>query len=145
MLDWSRLQRGVIKFEPENIALRTLVDFNIQLNRANTSIKQIKINNEVPEELNVFADRQMLSTVIRNLISNSVKFSYKESNIDIFAEETESEVIVSIKDYGIGMSQELLDISLNLTPDIARRHRRREKFWFGLILCKNLLSITRAK
>jgi len=77
LLDWSRLQRGVIKFEPENIALRTLVDFNIQLNRANTSIKQIKINNEVPEELNVFADRQMLSTVIRNLISNSVKFSYK--------------------------------------------------------------------
>ena len=93
-------------FAPEKIDLNTLIKATIDLFTELTEIKQIKILTNVPESIVVFADKNMLMTVFRNLISNALKFSNHGKNIYIFIVKYEKEYIITIKDEGIGMKPE---------------------------------------
>jgi signal transduction histidine kinase len=106
LLDWSRSQTGLLKFNPENINLRNLIDEHILNLEQISSNKEIKIHSEVKDDLFIYGDKNMIKTILRNLLSNAVKYSYRSGKVIVCASVNDKEVIISVKDNGIGIPEE---------------------------------------
>jgi PAS domain S-box-containing protein len=109
LLDWSRSQTGLLKINSEKVNLRILIDENICALQLPAVNKQIEIYNEVTEDIFVFADKNMINTILRNLLSNALKFTYKCGNVTVRKEISDHEVTVSVKDNGIGIPEDKID------------------------------------
>ena len=141
LLQWSRSQTGSVPFEPKYIALKKIVDNTIDLLMMNIENKKIKIYIKIEEQCTVFADENMISTVIRNLVSNAIKFSNPEGSITIRTETKEKEVEVSIIDTGVGMKQEDKDKLFRIDLHHTTPGTSDEKgSGLGLILCKEFVE-----
>lgn len=103
LLDWSRSQTGLLKINNENINLRTMIDENISALQLAISKKEIKIYSRVNEDIPIFADKNMINTILRNILSNAVKFTHRTGQINISVNKTHDLIIVSVKDSGIGI------------------------------------------
>lgn len=103
---WSKLQSKEIRPEFEFCEVKILIQSNIRLIAASLIRKRIELNEIVGDNLFVYADYKMLDTILRNLISNAVKFSYTDSVINISAQRKENFVEIQIEDNGIGMTEE---------------------------------------
>ena len=141
LLTWSRSQRGKIEFNPSSFDLFKLIEVNLNLHKLSAESKGIMIINEVHENLQAYGDREMINTVVRNLINNAVKYSTKGGKITINAEENNGHYIVSIKDQGVGISEE----------DLAKLFRLDDKYkskgtagetgtGLGLVICKEFIE-----
>jgi signal transduction histidine kinase/Tfp pilus assembly protein PilF len=106
LLHWSRLEGGESNYHPEEVKLNTLVSNCLSLYDENVKKKNIRIVREIDGTILCFADKIMMETVFRNLISNAIKFSNPEGNITIRLEEADGMVLFRIADQGIGMSEE---------------------------------------
>ncbi len=141
MLLWSRTQKGNIDFNPEKINLFLTINETCELLKQSAENKLIKIINEVPENVFVEADNNMLSTIFRNLISNAIKFTYKNGNIILEAQKNHQFIEITIKDSGIGISKEiqlkLFDISENISTEGTGNETGTG---LGLILCKEFVE-----
>ena len=142
LLEWSKMQRGKISFEPQPLFLKSSLTKSIELMMDTATKKGIDLRINIPDHTVVFSDIHMLETIIRNLISNALKFSFKGSVIEISAEKTEDEMVrVTIKDKGIGMNPELLNKLFTLTENINRKGTEGEpSTGLGLILCKEFVE-----
>jgi signal transduction histidine kinase len=107
LLAWSRQQTGKIVFAPEKFDLSELINKNVKIAEQQAGIKNIKLSAVLPENLSVFADENMIDTVIRNLISNAIKFTAGGGQIDISAWTSDENAFVAVKDSGVGMSEEV--------------------------------------
>jgi signal transduction histidine kinase/DNA-binding NarL/FixJ family response regulator len=101
LLDWSRSQTGLIKFNPEQINLRKLIDSNIDDLKLYITNKSITLTSEITEDVYIFADENMINTVLRNLLSNAVKFTHRNGTVNVRMISNDAEVIVCVKDNGI--------------------------------------------
>ncbi|HAQ18875.1 MAG TPA: hypothetical protein DCR40_06520, partial [Prolixibacteraceae bacterium] len=109
LLEWSQIQKGEIPFKPEFVQLNGLVDESIEMVLESAKTKEIEIVNYIPAGLEVFADNNMLHTMIRNLVSNAVKFTPKGGTVIVSAKPTDNKnVEITIQDTGIGMNQEMV-------------------------------------
>jgi len=141
LLNWSLMQRGKTDYEPVVCNLANLVDENIQLVQSSAVPKNISLNYDIPENLEVSADKSMLSTILRNLLTNAVKFSQTKGSIIISARQQESMVLVSVEDKGIGMDQELLSRIFTLDKRSSRKGTAQELgTGLGLILCREFIK-----
>lgn len=142
LLTWSRLQRGAIERHPEQIPLYEMVDLSVNLFTTNAEQKNIELQNNITDNLVIYADKQMFLTVIRNLISNALKFTEHGGEIRLTAHQQNGQVILAVADTGIGIPQEA----------IPRLFRIDEKYYqngtdgeegtgLGLILCKDLVQL----
>ena len=109
LLDWSRSQTGLLKINPERVNLRILIDENISILKLPAANKEIKISNEIKEDVFIIADKNMINTVLRNLLSNALKFTFKSGKVILSTRITTDEVIVSVKDTGIGIPEDKID------------------------------------
>jgi signal transduction histidine kinase len=109
LLQWARTQTDKIKFYPENIDLSELIESNIKFHKVSALKKKIKLESKVPANTVVYADSNMINTVLRNLISNAIKFTDTDGKITISADSTEDMVNVSVTDTGIGIDPETID------------------------------------
>ncbi len=141
LLDWSRTQSDKIKTIPEEINLNKIIQ-RVILNLKNTaSIKNIKINVDPFKDTIVFVDENMLRTVLRNLLNNAIKFSYKNDKINITTVETPDKIIISIKDYGTGISKDEIEQILNKDINFTKPGTEYEKgTGLGLIICKEFIQ-----
>ncbi|HMA66098.1 MAG TPA: HAMP domain-containing sensor histidine kinase, partial [Chitinispirillaceae bacterium] len=103
LLDWSRSQTGMLKIKTEQFNLKNLIDENILNLELFSSNKEIEILSEIDSGIHVIADKNMINTVLRNLLSNALKFSHRYSKVFIRAFEDNDSVIVSVKDQGVGI------------------------------------------
>jgi len=142
LLAWSRLQLGKISFEPGACFARKLVDEAVEIIRGQARAKDISITSDVPRKLKVMADPRMVDTVLRNLLTNAIKFSHRGGKIQVNAISTAtSRVLFQVVDEGIGMTQkqvdQLFDVGMNFksfgTEDEVGTG-------LGLLLCKELLE-----
>jgi len=142
LLEWSKMQRGVISFDPQPMFLKSSLTKSIELMKDIANKKRIGIKISIPEHNVVFADIHMLETIIRNLISNALKFSFKGGDIEISAEKTENDMVrIVVKDNGIGMKPELLNKLFTLTENTNRKGTEGEpSTGLGLILCKEFVE-----
>lgn len=110
LLEWSRSQQGEIKYKPETIYLSDIVKHVETLLNESAKNKGIRINNNIEADLKVFCDVNMVQTVLRNLVSNAIKYTHKGGVVTIKTSSVDEErAIVSISDTGIGMSEKLME------------------------------------
>jgi PAS domain S-box-containing protein len=142
LLQWARMQQGLIPFEPEIIKLNPIVIESITLMMEPAKNKGIDLTYDIPPEINVLADRNMLQTVIRNMISNAVKFTPKGGKISISTKVTEDKSVeISIKDTGIGMNHAMIGNLFSLDVKTNRKGTEGEpSSGLGLLLCKEFVE-----
>jgi len=141
LLTWSRSQSKKITFERVEFNLSKLIEINVNLNKMAAEKKGIKLNSVYDDELPVYADREMISTVIRNLINNAVKFSSNGDEIKVNAVNEDDKVRVFVKDQGIGISEENIQKLFKIDKKFKSNGTSGEKgTGLGLILCKEFVE-----
>lgn len=141
LLEWSRLHTGRMEVEKTIINLKQLSNEAINLLIDNATAKQIKLINNITEDLNVSADKYMIDTVLRNLISNSIKFTDPGGKITLSASALGNAAEVIVEDNGIGISKENQDKIFRIDAQYRRDGTANEKgTGLGLILCKEFIE-----
>ncbi len=142
LLHWARMQQGLISFNPEVLQLFSLVDECITMELEFAKSKKIEISVDIPTGLTVFADSNILQTIIRNFISNSIKFTRKGGKINLSAKlKDEKSVEISISDSGIGMSRTMIDNLFQIDVQVNRKGTQGEpSSGLGLLLCKEFIA-----
>jgi PAS domain S-box-containing protein len=141
LLEWSRAQTGSLKLKPEKIKVRELVDSNLLLHRAKAESKKIEVRVQELTQHDVLADKYMTETVIRNLISNALKFTDIGGIIKVNIGENNGDVYCSIQDNGIGISNENQDKLFRIDTNYNRLGTQDETgTGLGLILCKEFVE-----
>ncbi len=106
LLQWARLQMGRMEFQPQPLNLGPVAEETVDLLYDIAQAKQIVLNNRITDEMTVYADQNMVNTVIRNLTNNALKFTPTGGAVTISAEAGDEFVTVSIEDTGVGMSDD---------------------------------------
>ncbi len=142
LLEWSLMQRGMRRFKPESFILLNTITTIIELARDAADKKMIKISYDIPENMIVLADIQMIESLMRNLVFNAIKFTHKNGNITIAAKPIlDNFVEVSIKDTGIGMKKNMIDNLFHIDKQTNRKGTEGEpSTGLGLILCKDIIE-----
>ena len=142
LLEWSRMERGLIPFSPEICFLRPRVDESLNAILETAKAKNIGINIEIPEGMTVYADKYMLGSLFHNLVFNSVKFTQAGGMVTVSAKPlTNSWVEISIKDSGIGMDQKMIDNLFNLDINTNRKGTNGElSSGLGLHICRDIVE-----
>ena len=141
LLDWSRLQINNFNMVLEKISLHEELDKTIESLSLTAQEKKIKLVNLIPENIKVYADKNMLQLVLRNLIINSIKFSYPDSEVKISAKQKEEFVEIVVADKGIGISENDYDKIFRIDIHYSTSGTSDEKgTGLGLILCKEIIQ-----
>jgi signal transduction histidine kinase len=141
LLEWARSQTGMIKFEPVDIEMVNFIEEIVSMFNEISSKKSVTILTETPRTLHVSADAHMIGSVIRNLISNAVKFSTRGGKIVVRAGADASEILISVKDSGIGISESRLNSLFRPETNNATPGTDNEMgTGLGLILCKEFVE-----
>jgi len=107
LLNWASIQMNSIKISPRSIVLNELVEENINVLNDIAFDKNIKLLNETERSTKVWADYEMLNTVIRNLISNGIKFTNSNGSVKVTSKHQNGNVEIYVSDNGIGMAPEV--------------------------------------
>lgn len=141
LLDWSTSQMGDIKFKPELLNLLSLIKENVELVKSKIDFKKITLEVLVSTDINVFADENMLHTVIRNIITNSVKFTNEGGRIVISSKVDGDFCYLSIADNGVGISEERVKKLFRIDKDVVTPGTHNERgSGLGLILSKEFIE-----
>jgi signal transduction histidine kinase len=108
LLEWFRSQREDMALRPQSLELGEVVEECCQMLLITSEAKQISVNNRIGSGIRVYADREVLGLIIRNLVSNAIKFTGLGGEIDVFAQLSGDVVTVSVRDNGVGMGEEQL-------------------------------------
>lgn len=141
LLDWSQVQTGMIEYSPKKVALNTLIKENIELN-LNTAInKNIELSFESNELIEVEADKNMVDTIVRNLLTNAIKFTSKNGEIRIKMKRYPEKVEISIKDSGIGIPDNIKEKLFKINGKVTQRGTENESgTGLGLLLCSEFIK-----
>jgi len=143
LLQWSRVQTGRIEYNPIKFDLSNLVNDVVALFQVMAARKKINLLNEVEENYQIIADKFMIDTVLRNLVSNAIKFTHQSGEIKICANENISKgnLQISVSDSGLGIKEEILQKLFKIDENITTRGTEKEKgTGIGLILCKEFIE-----
>lgn len=141
LLTWSRSQRGKISFTPELYNLNYIVDNCITNNMQSASNKSINIKTEFNHQSEIQIDANMISTVIRNLISNAVKFTPNHGEIKIKTSETPDTIAIAVSDTGIGIDANTIKKLFRIDTQVTTLGTNNEAgTGLGLILCKEFID-----
>jgi signal transduction histidine kinase len=141
LLTWSRLQRGAIEWRPQAVNLQNAVERTMRLLASNAEQKEIELRNTIAGGMTGYADVKMLDTVIRNLLSNALKFTHPGGSVTISAKEHEELLTVSVADTGIGIGQKYLPKLFRIDSKFTRSGTAKERgTGLGLILCKEFVE-----
>ncbi len=141
LLDWSAVQMGRGERKKELFSLARVISEIVTAHTDDANTKNITIQYECPEEISAFADKFAIQTVLRNLVSNAVKFTHAEGTIRIIAEIKDSFAIISVIDNGTGIAKEKQDKMFRIDAVGSSPGTAGEKgTGFGLLLCKDLVQ-----
>lgn len=141
LLTWSRLQRGAMPYAPELFALRDIVEDTRDLFASKADQKQIALQGDIPAVIQVYADYQMVNTVLRNLVSNALKFTPTGGRISISATVRDARVHVAVTDTGVGIAADDLAKLFRLDAQYTHVGTDGETgTGLGLSLCKDLVE-----
>lgn len=146
LLTWSRIQRGMLEYRPQQIQIEEIIERNINLFTANAKQKQLLLTSSLQGNMLAYADCNMVDTVVRNLISNALKFTHEGGTIEVSVRQVEQYLEVSVSDTGIGIDQVHLPKLFKIETKYKRLGTARERgTGLGLILCKELVETNAGK
>jgi signal transduction histidine kinase len=141
LVEWARIKYASEAFSPKKIALASYVMKVFDLLNDSINLKSIHIKNEIYEDITVFADEKMVLSILQNLISNAIKHSRMNGEIHISAKRIEKDIIVEIRDNGIGMSKTILNKLFTPQMELLSKERDEDKgAGIGLLLVKGFLE-----
>jgi len=142
LLQWSRMQQGAISFRPQSLLLSSVTHDNMGWLTQSAQEKEISLAINIPKDMSVVADVNMLQTVIRNLVSNAIKFTPKGGSVTLSARDARDNIEISVKDSGIGMNEEIQSNLFKLKTAIGRSGTEGEpSTGLGLMICKELVEL----
>lgn len=146
LLDWSRLQRGVIKPEFNDFDLSTIIKDVTEGLELRLSSKNISINNHATPGLTAHSDILMTETVIRNIMTNAVKYTPEGGSVEIITEAQGENIMITIKDTGLGMDKATQDTLFNLVEIKSTPGTSGEKgTGLGLLVCKEFVNLMKGE
>jgi len=146
LLEWAKIQKGIIKINKEKSNLNLLVDEQVKYLILLAQKKSITIEINIDKELTVKTDVYVITTVLRNLINNAIKFTPNDVLIKIEAQVKNDEVLLMVRDNGIGIPKEMLSSMFRIDTKYSILGTEGEKgAGLGLIICKELLELQESK
>lgn len=140
LLKWTKSQIGKLNVVYQDVDLVEVTDGVIEIFSMVASLKKIKIREMKPEKMMVNANIDMLKTVVRNLLSNAIKFSKENSEVLVKMEEVDGMAVVSVQDYGCGISEEGQKKLLHTDTHFSTFGTNNEEgSGLGLLLCKDFV------
>ena len=140
LLKWTKSQIGKLNVVYQDVDLVEVTDGVIEIFSMVASLKKIRIREMKPEKMMVNADIDMLKTVVRNLLSNAIKFSKENSEVLVKMEEVDGMAVVSVQDYGCGISEEGQKKLLHTDTHFSTFGTNNEEgSGLGLLLCKDFV------
>lgn len=142
LLEWSQIKNGVFSYNPEVIQLSVVVSGCIDMILVSAKNKDIEIANDIADEVEVLADPNMIQTILRNLVSNAVKFTPKGGKVVLSAKAAANQILeITIQDSGIGISKTLIDKLFRIDSKTNRLGTDNEpSSGLGLLLCKEFIE-----
>jgi signal transduction histidine kinase len=141
LFEWAKAQTGQINFSPEMLNLEAIVEHLFEIYETAAKIKGISLICELPSEISVLADENMLHAILRNLISNAIKFTSQGGSIHISAINKSDCTEISVADNGIGMDLDTQDSLFQIGANTPRYGTANEKgTGLGLIICKEFIE-----
>jgi signal transduction histidine kinase len=141
LLTWSRTQTGSIRFNPERLNLKRIVEETINFLSENAKKKNIDIHATVDETIEITADLNMCMTIIRNLLSNAIKFTNSGGTVNIEAEQKEKFVEIAVVDNGVGISPENIEKLFRIDMNFSTKGTSSEiGTGLGLSVCKEFVG-----
>ncbi len=140
-LEWSRLQRGIIKPEPEALSLNDYLQESLSIHQNLIHDKAITVTREIRKDMTVYGDGNMFRTILRNLISNAIKFTPRKGTIALRAERNGDMVNLSVADTGVGIPEDVVPRLFDIDRQHSTKGTEREAgSGLGLILCKEFIE-----
>jgi len=141
LLIWSRIQRNIITYSPHNVAIKDLIEENIEMLKPSADFKNITLNIEIDEELKAYCDAYMINNVIRNLLSNAIKFTRENGKVNIKTGKSNGYAEIIIEDNGIGIDDNIKKRLFKIEHHIMSKGTKGETgSGLGLILCKEFID-----
>ena len=141
LLSWARTQTDGFVFNPKKQSLENILIELIKLNKNNAEIKNIKLSYNLSKDINIYADYDMIEIILRNLISNAIKFTHLNGEVKINAEQNKNNTIISVSDTGVGIEQEILKETFEISQKSTTLGTENEKgTGLGLMLCKEFVE-----
>jgi signal transduction histidine kinase len=142
LLKWIRAQSGKIPFKPQNLSFAEICKDILKTLKINADLKNISVSISGVEGITVFADEDMLKTVMRNLVSNAIKFTNNGGAISIHTEENSGNIVISVSDNGIGIIPDKLTKLFDISQIQIKTTGTAEETGtgFGLLLCKEFIE-----
>jgi len=142
LLTWAQIQKGTIPFHPDIINLHKIADTSISLHEYVASNKQIKIVNNIPSEINVYADENMVNSILNNLISNGIKFTNKGGVVTLSAKSEGDLAYISVADNGVGMTEDEMKKIFDISAKHSTYGTEEEKgTGLGLTICQEMVEL----
>jgi PAS domain S-box-containing protein len=141
LLNWAKSQTGQIKIKSEKINLHSIIRDILEQSNSIAKTKNISLNQTESGEIEVYSDENILKTVLRNLISNAIKFTNQGGKIDVFVISKQNQVEITISDNGVGINNETCKKLFNISTNISTSGTANEKgSSLGLVLCKEFVE-----
>lgn len=141
LLSWAKAQTGELIYKPVKTNLSAIVRGILEISNANAKMKNISLNYIQTDDIKVFADVNMLKTILRNLISNAIKFTNSNGKIVIDAVQNQNNIEITVADNGVGMSEETRSKLFQMDKNSTSSGTADEKgSGLGLILCKEFIE-----
>ncbi len=140
LLDWSRTQTSAIKWLPETTSLARLINETSQLIKSMAHTKNIELSINIDDSINVYADVNMITTVVRNLLTNAIKYTFVNGKVTIDATDIGKKIEVIVRDTGVGISDTDIEKLFRIDINHSTIGTAEEKgTGLGLILCKEFI------
>lgn len=141
LLEWSKMEQGLIPFTPKKYNLLEIITECITTQQDVINKKKALIETSIDKSLEIYADHHLINSIIRNVLSNAIKFTPKEGTIKINAKEDNNHTLISIADNGIGMDNKILENLFQIDVKSNRKGTDDEpSSGLGLILCKEFIE-----
>ncbi len=141
LLTWARIQRKSIIYSPKELELNEQIDELLEFHKGDSAKKEIEITVLFKNEITIYADENMFSTIFRNLVANAIKYTHKNGIISIDAKINNDFCEVSIKDNGVGIPEENIDKIFKIDSKYSSLGTNGEKgTGLGLVLCKEFIE-----
>ncbi len=142
LLEWSQTQTGKIKFNPVSFEFEAAINEVLELANDSAKQKSILISKKIPDDILVVADKGMVKTILRNLISNAIKYTNPGGEIKISTDQKGKELIVIVTDNGVGIKKENIDKLFRIDYNYSSLGTNKETgTGLGLLLCKEFIEL----
>lgn len=143
---WANLRSNRYEFEPKTLLLTETIDNVLSLLQASAIQKNIQLENHIPSGFYVYSDKNMIQTIVRNLVLNAIKFTPQKGRVTIAAIENQDEIIISVNDTGVGIEKEELRKLFKIDEQFTNTGTNGETgSGLGLVLCKDMVEINKGK